>query len=266
MRTRPMETGARVGGGEPGAGPRLVWALAALVALAVLVASLVIVLGVPRWFPGVAECTVAAGDRTVELSTEEAERAASVAAAAVRQRRPPGTTSAAVAAVLDSSETDERVVASALTGRSPYALTCRHGGAEDEETDRLNRVGLTGRAATVRDDVDRAFGRQQVGGFAPGGVTNGHMPGSAHYEGRAVDVFVRPVTRRNKVRGWAVAQYLVAHADRLEVATVIFDGRIWTARRATQGWRSYTPDTGGRSAQVAAILEHRDHVHVDVAD
>ena len=92
------------------------------------------------------------------------------------------------------------------------------------------------------------------------------MPGSAHYEGRAVDVFVRPISPRNKTRGWAMAQYLVAHAERLEIDTVIFDGRIWTARRAGQGWRDYEPDTSGRSRAVAAILEHRDHVHVDVAD
>ena len=29
------------------------------------------------------------------------------------------------------------------------------------------------------------------------------MAGSAHYEGRAIDVFVRPVSPANKVRGWA---------------------------------------------------------------
>ncbi len=51
-----------------------------------------------------------------------------------------------------------------------------------------------------------------MGGFAPGGVSSGHSPGSAHYEGRAVDVFVRPVTVPNRQHGWAVAQYLVANA------------------------------------------------------
>ena len=69
------------------------------------------------------------------------------------------------------------------------------------------------------------------------------MPGSAHYEGRAVDVFFRPVTKRNRAKGWATAQYLVAHADRLKVNTVIFDGWIWTHRRSFQGWREYDVDT-----------------------
>lgn len=243
---------------------RLTWAVAGLVALVVLVGSLVV--GLPRWFPGGPACAVRAGDQTVELSSAQAEDAAQVAAGARRQKRSLDKTSAALADLLETSLSDGRTVASALTGRAQHALTCRHGGAGDAERDRLDRAGLTGRAARVRVDVERAFGPQRLGGFAPGGVASGHMPGSAHYEGRAVDVFFRPVNRKQRVRGWALAHYVVAHADRLEVDTVIFDGWIWTARRALQGWRSYAPDTRGRSARVAAVLEHRDHVHVDVAD
>jgi hypothetical protein len=102
-----------------------------------------------------------------------------------------------------------------------------------------------------------------MGGFQPGGVTEGHMEGSAHYEGRAVDIFVRPVNADNLRRGWAIAQYLVAQADRLAIRTVIFDDRIWTAGRSGQGWRDYDPLSSSGDRQV---LEHRDHVHVDVAD
>jgi hypothetical protein len=251
---------------EPGAIPRLAWAVAALVALVVLVASVVIVVGPPRWLPGVSDCSVAVGSATVDLRTQQAENATSIAAGAVRRGRPLATTAEALAELLDSSKSDGLVVASALTGRFPHALTCQHGGADEEEPDRLNRVGLTGRAGRVRKDLDIAFGPQKVGGFAPGGVTNGHMPGSAHYEGRAVDVFFRPVTKKQGARGWAMAQYLVAHAERLEIDTVIFDGRIWTSRRSFQGWRRYSPDTTGRSAKITAVLEHRDHVHLDVAD
>lgn len=73
------------------------------------------------------------------------------------------------------------------------------------------------------------FGERSLGGFAPGGVSNGHMSGSAHDEGRALDVFVRPVSADNLRRGWAVAAYL-ARADGLGIRT-IFDGRIWTEVR-----------------------------------
>ncbi|MDF1603956.1 hypothetical protein [Nocardioides sp. YIM 152315] len=158
-------------------------------------------------------------------------------------------------------EADARVLASALTGNSPHAFSCRIGDEPAAASARLRDSGLTKRADVVRREVAAVFGDPPVGGFAPGGVTTGHMKGSAHYEGRAVDVFVRPVSAENKIRGWAIAQYLVAQADRLGVRTVIFDGRIWTAEKSGDGWRRYDPPerSGDR-----AILEHRDHVHVDV--
>jgi hypothetical protein len=97
-------------------------------------------------------------------------------------------------------------------------------------------------------------------------VSSGHAEGSAHYEGRAIDIFVRPINPDNKRQGWAIAAYLVAQADRLHVAHVIFDDRIWTSgRKSESGWREYDPgDTSGKSDATVAVLEHRDHVHVDV--
>ena len=125
-----------------------------------------------------------------------------------------------------------------------------------------SRPGKTGDAG-ASGEVAGLFPDQPLGGFAPGGVRDGHMEGSAHYDGRAVDVFVRPVNATNRTRGWAIAQWLVSQAARLEISTVIFDDRIWTARRSDEGWRDY--DVPSRSGD-RAILEHRDHVHVDVFD
>jgi hypothetical protein len=233
--------------------------------LVVIVGGLVLV-ATRQWLPGISDCTATSGDRTVGLSTDDAQRAARAAARSVRRNASLPRAATAVARVADLSDGDARVVAAALTGRAWHALSCRHGGSDSSEPDRLDARGLTARAETVRRDLVAAFGPQKLGGYAPGGVTTGHMPGSAHYEGRAVDVFYRPVDRPGKVRGWATAQYLVANADRLAIDTVIFDARIWTARRSLQGWRDYSVDTSGRSRAVARILEHRDHVHVDVAD
>lgn len=215
---------------------------------------------------GSPDCTVTAGGRVVELDRDEAERATTAAAAVVRRDAGRPAVASAVATALASSPSDARVLAAALTGEERAALTCSHGGSSTSETDRLDAQGLTGRAAAVRADVREALGPVPLGGFAPGGVTDGHMPGSAHYDGRAIDAFFRPVNAANKTRGWVLAHYLVAHAARLEIDTVIFDGRIWTARRADEGWRDYGVDTRGRNRQVARVLEHRDHVHVDVAD
>jgi len=159
-------------------------------------------------------------------------------------------------------EPDTRALASALTGNSRAAFSCRLDDAEGAD-EALEDSGLTARADAVRRDLLALFPEQPLGGFAPGGVSTGHMEGSAHYDGRAIDVFVRPVSPVQRTRGWAIAQYLVSQADRLSVRTVIFDDRIWTAgRRSGDGWRDYDPpDRAGDRA----ILEHRDHVHVDVA-
>ena len=162
-------------------------------------------------------------------------------------------------------EKDGRALASALTGNSRAALWCDVPGDADEADDAIDETGLVSRAAVVRRDLEARFGALSLGGFEPGGVSSGHMEGSAHYEGRAIDVFVRPITDENKKRGWAMASYLVANADRLDVKTVIFDDRIWRAGSwSGDGWGNYrVPSSSGGDR---AILEHRDHVHVDVFD
>lgn len=162
-------------------------------------------------------------------------------------------------------EADARALASALTGNSPRAFWCEAPGDMDEASDRLDDAGLVKRAAIVREEVESVFGSVSLGGFEPGGVTSGHMEGSAHYEGRAIDIFVRPVNPDNRKRGWAIASYLVAQANRLSINTLIFDDRIWHAgSRSGDGWTNY--DVPSSSGGDRAILEHRDHVHVDVVD
>lgn len=158
-------------------------------------------------------------------------------------------------------EGDATVLAAALTGRVPGALGCALQPA-DVPAETAGPDGLTPRAGELRTSLDAVFGDLRLGGFAPGGVRTGHVAGSAHYDGRAVDVFFRPVDDRRRREGWTLAHWLVAHADRLHVATVIYDGRIWTARRSAAGWRPYEHPDGPTDDPV---LQHRDHVHVDVA-
>lgn len=160
-------------------------------------------------------------------------------------------------------EDDARVLASALTGNSKGAFHCETPGSTDAGDIRLGGNGLTPRAEAVRREAVAVFGELSLGGFAPGGVRSGHMEGSTHYDGRAVDIFFRPISDASKVRGWAVASYLAAQAERLEIQTIIFDGQIWTARRADEGWRDYEAPRNDDPG-VQAILEHRDHIHVDV--
>jgi hypothetical protein len=156
-------------------------------------------------------------------------------------------------------EEDARALASALTGYSPAAFSCDLDGGAPSTDEDLVDSGLTARANAVREDLLTRYGDLPLGGFAPGGVSTGHMEGSAHYEGRAIDIFFRPVNEANQTRGWALAHYLVGNAARLDIRTVIFDDRVWTAGR--DGWRNYDPPESSGSQE---ILEHRDHVHVDV--
>ncbi len=161
---------------------------------------------------------------------------------------------------------DARALASALTGYSPGGkFSCVVTSFLDEPEKQTARAnGLTPRANAVRKDVQKAFGDLALGGFSPDGVDSGHMEGSAHYDGRAVDIFVRPINEANNRKGWAIAQYLVAHADRLEIDHVIFDKRIWSAGpRSASGWRDYDAGDGPGDR---SVLEHRDHVHVDVVE
>ena len=237
----------------------VVLAVAGLLVVTGLTITLVSMSGPP-------DCTVRDGDRVAELDRDDVQAAATATAPVVRRGTSAPATADAVGRAASLSAADARALAAALTGEERAALSCDHGGASSPESDTLDSRGLTGRAAVVREDIQSGFGPMSLGGFAPGGVSTGHMAGSAHYEGRAIDAFFRPVNARNKTRGWALAHYLVAHADRLAIDTVIFDARIWTARRAAEGWRDYRVDTAGKSRAVARVLAHRDHVHVDVAD
>ncbi|MFL6022837.1 MAG: hypothetical protein ACJ72O_05815 [Marmoricola sp.] len=237
-----------------------------IVAVVVLLLATGTVLVFSRTLHGPA-CSVSAGSRTVDLSRHEAEAVTTAFAPRVRQRGVPARTLVR-RAVPGVSTGDAALLARAVTGQQRAALYCRQGGAGTSEPDSLDSRGLTARAERVRVDVLRRFGDLPLGGYAPGGVHTGHMPGSAHYEGRAVDVFFRPVGAINKTRGWQLAQYLVAQASRLAIETVIFDDKIWTADRGRDGWRHYVvPDPGNaHNASERAILEHRDHVHYDVTD
>ena len=143
------------------------------------------------------DCTVTVGTRTIDLDQDTAEAVSTAVAAVVRRS---GSTRDAVAAVLDHSDLSGNqadVVAGALTGRAKAALSCRHGWASDSEAVGLGSDGLTHRAERVRKDMEAHFGNLPLGGFAPGGVHSGHMVGSAHYEGRAIDTFFRPIDAAN---------------------------------------------------------------------
>lgn len=267
---------------------RLATTLTGLVLLAALGAYLVLrtpvgnALGLTAGPP----CTLTTDGEAFEWSAEQAmtattvagvgtrigARVESVAAAVARSLEPEPETALPVEAARgiyrslpETATPDQRAVrvAQALLGHDGGALACvlpLTDTVSGRLSDEPGSLGLTPRADGVRLAMRSVFGKQSLGGFDPQGVDSGHIEGSAHYEGRAIDVFFRPISPDNQRLGWQQALWSVAHADRLELATVIFDGRIWSARRSLEGWRDYSYPGGTDNP----VLLHEDHVHLDV--
>ncbi|GAA1775156.1 hypothetical protein [Streptomonospora arabica] len=196
-------------------------------------------------------CSVDTADGTVMLSLEDARLATTAVALRARGAEAPDTPG------IDSAVL-KRLRDGPPAGPGP-SLTCRASSPEGLQEQDLTESGLTPRAQEVLDSVTEVFGTMSVGGYEPGGVSSGHGEDSAHYEGRAIDFFYRPVSEENRREGWLLAHWLVAHAEELHVANVIFDDKIWNSRGSRGGWWPYqAPDPDN------AILRHLDHVHVDV--
>ena len=142
----------------------------------------------------------------------------------------------------------------------PRALTCvtpqRSMPAQPMMTN-----GLTLRTVTMIRGWAEAYGGRPIGGFAPGGVSHGHIENSAHYDGRAVDIFFSLSDPDNRARGWLLTHWLVAHADYYQIATLIFDDALWSNLNSTLGWRPYVHPSGDVTNPT---LRHLDHIHADV--
>lgn len=119
--------------------------------------------------------------------------------------------------------------------------------------------GLTPRTRNVRDLTADRFDEDDFGGYCPGGCTQGHIPGSDHYDGHAFDVMLTPHTDPERVaQGRSIARWLVANADRLAIKYVIYRDRIY---QPGEGWQDYTHPSGNTSDPT---LRHLDHIHVSV--
>jgi hypothetical protein len=219
----------------------------------------------------VKDCWVPTGAGNVSLLGDEAKALTARAAELGRSPRADGERVAArlVPAVLATSAGVDRAaateVAAGLAGVRPGSrLICSwpRGSVEPQEP---GPSGLVPRARRLRATWTEAFGPLIAGGFARGGVSNGHVDGSAHYEGRAVDVFFRPLgDAEQHRRGWVFAQWLVAHAADHHVLSVIYDDHIWTSWAAGSGWRDYVHPGATFADRGNAVLRHKDHVHVAV--
>ncbi|MDN5726896.1 MAG: SH3 domain-containing protein [Propionibacteriales bacterium] len=107
--------------------------------------------------------------------------------------------------------------------------------------------GLVPNAIKVHRAVCQRF--PQISSF--GGVRPDSLP--EHPSGRALDAMIA-----NNATGWQIARWVRANASSLGVTQVIYDRKIWTTQRSSEGWRSMS-DRGGVTAN------HEDHVHITVS-
>ncbi len=108
-------------------------------------------------------------------------------------------------------EPEGRAFASALTGHSPAALTCRLRPPAATDTEEPADGGLTPRASDVLRTAENEFGDVRADAGADDGAT-------VQFELEGGE---------SARRGWALAQWAVASADTLEVVAVETDGQRW---------------------------------------
>lgn len=132
-------------------------------------------------------------------------------------------------------EPEARVLASALSGYSPAAFTCR---LRDAATPTASPVGPDGLTATAR--AVAAASAKETG-----------VKGKAAAGGRTVAFTVSGDQAAR--RGWSLAQWAVARSDGLQIVEVRTDGRVWK-RSDGGGWQRSpaAPPAGTVQVTVAA--------------
>ncbi|MGV9312495.1 hypothetical protein ACWDR0_09890 [Streptomyces sp. NPDC003691] len=156
-------------------------------------------------------------------------------------------------------EPNAALLAAALTGRAGAALSCTPGPGG----------GRAGDPARVRAELVKAFGRAVLPKAGTEAASAGFDGSRAARGAREVTV---PVTagapaggpgdgaRDRTARGWELAHWAVARAERLRIAEVAYAGRIWRSDGGGGGWRGAgpgAPDGGpgdaGRTAAAGTL-------------
>lgn len=89
------------------------------------------------------------------------------------------------------------------------------------------------------------------------GYANKSTNGTDHKDGRAIDIMIpRWNTSSGKSFGWNMAYYYRTNAKKFGINYIIFDQKIWSVGRDSEGWRKMS-DRGNSTAN------HKDHLHVN---
>lgn len=117
----------------------------------------------------------------------------------------------------------------------------------------------TARTQFVDNEIARVTGENQC---YVGDYRSYQSSTSNHNTGNALDCTISNAIGQypnasQKAQGWRLANWVRQYANRLDVRYVIWDGKIWSVARASEGWRTYTAGSGVTGG-------HYDHVHVSM--
>jgi hypothetical protein len=106
------------------------------------------------------------------------------------------------------------------------------------------QTGLKPHVAKAARDIAAKFNVKDIGGFA----TSGHVPGSYHYRGLALDVMVY----NDKAKGDMVFEWAKANWKALGLAEIIWYRTYWDSPTHSEPYTGTSP--------------HTDHVHLSFND
>lgn len=132
--------------------------------------------------------------------------------------------------------------------------------------DLRNRPGSVKLAQLVKATYGNTYGLSRT-------CTSASSPSSEHFDGRAVDTFFNARNVLERAEANAFTYWLLktdaqgnpyANARRLGVMYIIWNDRMWSSYRTSEGWRPYnncaaTPSSGYDTAC------HRNHVHLSLS-
>ena len=157
-----------------------------------------------------------------------------------------------------SGGTDHDGCSTSTTGGEPGTFP---GGDPDAMVDDPTTDGqITVRMAYIMAEAKTAFPDTSWSCYSP-------RPGqkSEHSLGRACDITfgnqiaTRPTPSQLEA-GWEVTNWMKEHAETLGVQYLIWQGRIWSLARDSEGWRPY--NGGGMHDPTDITGGHYDHLHV----
>jgi hypothetical protein len=137
-------------------------------------------------------------------------------------------------ALLTTSAPTKKAVSSSAGAASSAYPACASGSAVE--------AGLVANTILVHRAVCATF--PDITAY---GGTRGD--GSEHASGKALDIMT------SGARGAEIAAWLQANYSKLGIVEIIYQQKIWTAQRASEGWRAMA-DRG------SATANHYDHIHV----